>query len=214
MIHLGKTFLKQKKKWIVFIILLILLGFGVYILLPRIDSICFRRKVGTLSGWKEMCNREEAYFLNYDIPDSGEHEEDKFYHPDKEASVFSFDGVAKLDDGVYITGIRGLTDWGMMVRIYSRKNMTLETPQEISGEYKNWKFYLTCQGTEHSDFPYLENLEMAVANKEFAYSVATYLASPAKIGEDGTITLLYHSGENYEREKEVKVHVKCEKVTE
>ena len=70
------------------------------------------------------------------------------FHRQKTDSVFSFDGVVKVDDGLYITGIRGLTDWGMMIRMYSRKNMTLETPQEISGEYKTWDFYLTCKGSE------------------------------------------------------------------
>lgn len=79
MIYLGITFLKQKKKRIVFIVLLILLGAGIYILLPRIDSIVFRKKVGTLNEWREICNQEEASFLNYDIPDSGEQGKDKFY---------------------------------------------------------------------------------------------------------------------------------------
>lgn len=92
--------------------------------------------------------------------------------------------------------------------------MILETPQEISGEYKTWDFYLTCKGAEHSDFPYQENLEMAIANKQFAYSVTTYLVAPDKIGEDGEITLLYHSGKYYKQEKEVKIYVEYEKVTE
>lgn len=211
---MKKTCLKCQKKWIIIPCIFICIGVGIYILLPRIDSILFRKKVGTLNEWREMCNKEETSFLNYDIPDSGEQGKDKFYHPDKEASVFSFDGVVKIDDGLYITGIRGLTDWGMMIRIYSRKNMILETPQEISGEYKIWDFYLTCKGAEHSDFPYQENLEMAVANKQFAYSVTTYLVAPDKIGEDGEITLLYHSGKYYKQEKEVKIYVEYEKVTE
>lgn len=50
--------------------------------------------------------------------------------------------------------------------------------------------------------------------RDFSYPVTTYLAAPAKIGEDGTITLLYHSGENYEREKEVRIYVECEKTKE
>lgn len=57
-------------------------------------------------------------------------------------------------------------------------------------------------------------MEMAVANKRFAYPVTTYLVAPAEIGGDGTITLLYHSGKEYEQEKEVKIRVEYEKVTE
>ena len=55
---------------------------------------------------------------------------------------------------------------------------------------------------------------MLVGNKSFAYPVTTYLSAPDKIGEDGTITLLYHSGKNYERKEEVKIYVECEKITE
>lgn len=129
-------------------------------------------------------------------------------------TVFSFDGVVKVDDGLYITGIRGLTNWGMMIRMYSRKNMTLETPQEISGEYKTWDFYLTCKGAEHSDFPHQENLEMLVGNKSFAYPVTTYLAAPDNINEDGTLTLLYHTGKDYKEQKEITIDVKLLKLDE
>ncbi len=108
---------KQRKFWILVIILLVLMGVGIYVLLPRIDSLLFRKEVGTLDSWKEMCNREDARFLSYDIPDSGEQTKDEFHRPKETDSVFSFDGVVKVDDGLYITGIRGLTDWGMMIRM-------------------------------------------------------------------------------------------------
>ena len=211
---MEKRFWKRYKTWGILICALICTGFVVYILLPQIDSMLFRKEVGTLDSWKELCNREEARFLSYDIPDSGEQTKDEFHRPKETDSVFSFDGVVKVDDGLYITGIRGLTDWGMMIRMYSRKNMTLETPQEISGEYKTWDFYLTCKGAEHSDFPHQENSEMLVGNKSFAYPVTTYLVAPENINEDGTLTLLYHTGKDNKKKKEIKIDVKLLKLDE
>lgn len=211
---MEKRFWKRYKTREILICALICSGFVVYILLPQIDSMLFRKEVGTLDSWKELCNREDARFLSYDIPDSGEQTKDEFHWPKETDSVFSFDGVVKVDDGLYITGIRGLTDWGMMIRMYSRKNMTLETPQEISGEYKTWDFYLTCKGAEHSDFPHQENSEVLVGNKSFAYPVTTYLVAPDNINEDGTLTLLYHTGKDYKEQKEIKIDVKLLKLDE
>lgn len=211
---MEKRFWKRYKTREILICALICSGFVVYILLPQIDSMLFRKEVGTLDSWKELCNREDARFLSYDIPDSGEQTKDEFHRPKETDSVFSFDGVVKVDDGLYITGIRGLTDWGMMIQMYSRKNMTLETPQEISGEYKTWDFYLTCKGAEHSDFPHQENSEVLVGNKSFAYPVTTYLVAPDNINEDGTLTLLYHTGKDYKEQKEIKIDVKLLKLDE
>ena len=135
---------------------------------------------GTLDSWKEMCNREDARFLSYDIPDSGEQTKDEFHRPKETDSVFSFDGVVKVDDGLYITGIRGLTN----------------------------------KGAEHSDFPHQENSEMLVGNKSFAYPITTYLAAPDNINEDGTLTLLYHTGKDYKEQKEITVDVKLLKLDE
>lgn len=211
---MGKNILKQRKVWMFFVILVVVIGVGIYVLLPRMDGMLFRKEVGTLDSWKEMCGQENARFLSYDIPDSGEQTKDEYHQPKATDSVFSFDGVVKVDDGLYITGIRGLTDWGMMIRMYSRKNMILETPQEISGEHKTWNFYLTCKGAEQSDFPHRENSEMLVGNKSFAYPVTTYLAAPDNINEDGTLTLLYHTGKDYKEQKEIKIDVKQLKLDE
>ena len=211
---MGKNILKQRKVWMFFVILVVVIGVGIYVLLPRMDGMLFRKEVGTLDSWKEMCGQENARFLSYDIPDSGERIKDEYHQPKATDSVFSFDGVVKVDDGLYITGIRGLTDWGMMIRMYSRKNMILETPQEISGEHKTWNFYLTCKGAEQSDFPHRENSEMLVGNKSFAYPVTTYLAAPDNINEDGTLTLLYHTGKDYKEQKEIKIDVKQLKLDE
>lgn len=211
---MGKNILKQRKVWMFFVILVVVIGVGIYVLLPRMDGMLFRKEVGTLDSWKEMCGQENARFLSYDIPDSGERTKDEYHQPKATDSVFSFDGVVKVDDGLYITGIRGLTDWGMMIRMYSRKNMILETPQEISGEHKTWNFYLTCKGAEQSDFPHRENSEMLVGNKSFAYPVTTYLAAPDNINEDGTLTLLYHTGKDYKEQKEIKIDVKQLKLDE
>lgn len=211
---MEKNILKRRKVWMFFIILVVVIGVGIYVLLPRMDGMLFRKEVGTLDSWKEMCGQENARFLSYDIPDSGEQTKDEYHQPKATDSVFSFDGVVKVDDGLYITGIRGLTDWGMMIRMYSRKNMTLETPQEISGEHKTWNFYLTCKGAEQSDFPHRENSEMLVGNKSFAYPVTTYLVAPDSIDEDGTLTLLYHTGKDYKEQKEIKIDVKQLKLDE
>lgn len=205
---MNTTFGKRYKIYVILICVFICTGFGIYILSPRIDSILFQKKVGTLNKWEKMCSQGETSFLSYDIPDSGETTQNKFHRPKKTDFVFSFDGVVKIDDGLYITGIRGLTNWGMMIRIYSRKNITLETPKKISGEYKTWNFYLTSKGSENSDFPHQENSEMLVENKLFSYPVTTYLATPNSINEDGTLTLLYHSGKNYKDQKEIQIDVK------
>lgn len=211
---MNKIFWKRYKIWGILICVLICTGFGIYILLPKIDSVLFQKKVGALDKWKEMCSQVDSSFLSYDIPDSGEQTQKEFHQPKKTDSVFAFDGVVKIDDGLYITGIRGLTGWGMMIQIYSRKNMTLETPLEISGDYKTWNFYLTSKGSEHSDFPHQENLEILLGNKPFGYPVTTYLAAPDNIDEDGTLTILYHTGKDYKFQKEIKIDVKLLKLDE
>lgn len=211
---MKKTFWKRYKIWGILLCILIGIGFGIYILLPRMDRMLFQKKAGTLEKWKEMCSQGESSFLSYDIPDSGKQTQNEFHQPKETDSVFSFDGVVKIDDGLYITGIRGLTNWGMMIRIYSRKNMTLETPLEISGEYKTWNFYLTSKGAEHSDFPHQENSETLVGNRLFGYPVTTYLAAPDNIDEDGTLTILYHTGKDYKDQKEIKIDVKLLKLEE
>ena len=102
---MEKRFWKRYKTREILICALICSGFVVYILLPQIDSMLFRKEVGTLDSWKELCNREDARFLSYDIPDSGEQTKDEFHRPKETDSVFSFDGVVKVDDGLYITGL-------------------------------------------------------------------------------------------------------------
>lgn len=206
---MKKMILKRRKMILVSIIIFVVIVFGVYLFLPHLDSMKFRKRVGNLDSWKKMCNQKEERFLSYDLPDGGDTTQEEYHVPKKTDHVFAFDGVLKVDDGLYLTGIRGLTDWGMMIQIYSRKNMTLDMPRKNLGENRMWNFYLTCNGVTENNFPHKESTETLVGNHQFAYAVTTYVAAPAKINADGTITLVYHTGEKYEETKEIKVNVKA-----
>lgn len=121
--------------------------------------------------------------------------------------TFTSNEVIEIDNGVYITGCHGLTDWCVMLHIYSRRDYTLEEPAEMNGDYLNWPFCLTCDGVEDSEFPFVRNTENAIKKTFAGYCTNVFLASPSQIKEDDTITRQYYTGENYSEVKEIEISV-------
>lgn len=210
---MKKYIVKQQRKMLLIIMIFIITAMGIYIYAPGIESLNFRRKVGSLDEWSQYCNNADSSLLMYDSPYWGGGEDGEYttYTPSLEDDVvFSFDGVMKIDDGVYITGLRGLTNWCILLSIYTRKSCMLDAPIEHGDEYRYWSFYVTCEGAGNNSFPFKRNTEDigGMTGKSLkGYSVNVYLAAPKSIGKDSTITLLYNTGKYFDKQKEIRIPV-------
>lgn len=200
-----EKFSKKHKMLLYVVILLLLTAAGSYLFAPHIEGIVFRMKQ-PFEEWTESCRDKSSMLLRYASPYWGGFEEG-VYEPSSDAVVFTSNDVIEIDNGIYITGCHGLTDWCVMLHIYSRSAYTMKEPAQVEGEYLNWPFYMTCNGVEESEFPFVRNTENSIQKAFAGYRTNVFLAAPARIGKDGIITVQYYTGENYSEVKEIEIPV-------
>lgn len=199
------------KKFSLIALIIIIIGICIYFLSPYIDSFVFRIKSGSFDDFKNNISTEESYFLKYDSPYWGGNGEGETYELTENNKVFYSDDVVKIDDGIYITGIKGITKWGMIVRIYSRKDFTLKEPYRLESELLNWPFYLTSANSIGGKFPHLRNTESVLSDAVMGKSAVVYMASPSKL-ENDEIVIYCFDGEKYKNRKEIKIKVSCDEI--
>lgn len=212
---MKEKFVKRHKKALFLIggvVFLVIVG---CLFAPNIDRILCLINPGRLSAdaaKKQMLQKEDTQFFKADNSywSSGS---DSTHVPSEEDVFFRFDKMVKLGDGIYITDGWGLTNWCARVRIYSRNDFTLANPAKLdNGGYANWSFYAQFNGSEENEFPYKRNEEQMLSPSFTGCSANVFLAAPAKINEDDTVTLVYYTGKDFREKKEIKIPVSVERI--
>lgn len=206
---------RHKKSIIIIVVVLLLIIFVGYIFAPNMDGIIFRIDPSnpSVEDIKRNIEDGESEFLQFSNSYWSSNSIGGIHIPSEKDVFFTFDEIVKLDDGIYITDGWGITNWCARVRVYSRKDYMLENPRQMDdGSYSNWPFYIKFRGADKNEFPHKRNMETFLLDAFWGYSSDIFLAAPAKIDEDGTVTLVYHTGKDYSEQKEVKVPVSIQKM--
>lgn len=207
-----KNNLDKRKNKIIGILLILLVFVAVsYIFAPNIESFKYRIKKPGLDAWAKSCSDSKSSLLPYNSPYWGGNKEG-VHETSENDEVFAFNDVIELEDGVYITAGRGLTNWCTLLHIYSRKDLKFRDSKQVDGNTFFWPFYLSAKNVNANDFPHVISTEMSMKRKSLGYVADVYLAAPGEIDEDGTITLIYHSGADYKEQKEIKIPVSSKKL--
>ena len=181
--------------------------------MPHIQAFMLKRKYGSLEQWHETLEREDSLPTNSLL-----HANNDFWGNTSAANykheiaaddiVFTSNDVIKIDNNLYIIGCYGVTDWCMILGLYSRGGQFQKYTTTFQDEVYNWNFFTYAQDAEETKFPFKKNREMYT--NSLNYTNAVLLSAPRKIKGDNSFTLVYRSGEDFKEAKQITICVQSE----
>lgn len=198
--------MKSKKVFIWLVIISLIMIVIYFSIQPYTAGILHKRRFGSIDRWTNRVSRKDTWYWtepgNYGANDTVQ------YVPTKLDKAFVSNEVHKIDDNFYIVGCNGVTNWFMWLGIYSYKDFINDLP---SGPDDLWKYKIVCVGSEKSIYPDKYNTMGLPESKLVGYASDTILASPQQI-IDNHIMLKVYYGDNYEKEKIIKIKVKTKDI--
>ena len=114
----------NKKKITIVVVILILILFlgaiGVWLAFPYIANLKVRNRYGNMKSWTDYLKKEEAYF-GADTYWNGELSKFRYSPRDEDVAYIS-NKVYKVHDGLYLVGVRGVSNWKIILSFYSAEN--------------------------------------------------------------------------------------------
>lgn len=130
----------------------------IFIFTPHFQSFMFKRKFGSLEQWHETLKREDSLPTNSLL-----HANNNFWGDTSAINykhevatddiVFTSNEVIKIDNDLYIIGCYGVTDWVMILGLYSRGDQFQRHTTTFRDEVYNWNFFIHALDAEETKFP-------------------------------------------------------------
>ncbi len=178
--------------------------------MPYIQAFMFKRTHGSLEQWHKTLEREDSLPTNSLL-----HANNNFWGNTSAVNykheiaaddiVFTSNDVIKIDNNLYIIGCYGVTDWVMILGLYSRGDQFQEHTTIFQDEVYNWNFFVHALDAEETEFPFKKNRE--IYTNSLNYNNAIFLSAPRKIGDDNSFTLVYRSGADFKETKRITIRV-------
>ncbi|MFU0799516.1 MAG: hypothetical protein ACFWUE_02430 [Xylanivirga thermophila] len=121
----------------------------------------FKRKYGSLEQWHGKLEREDSLPTNSLL-----HANNDFWgntsatnYKHKIATddiVFTSNDVIKIDNNLYIIGCYGVTDWCMILGLYSRGGRFQKHTTIFQDEVYNWNFFIHALDAEETDYIFFQ----------------------------------------------------------
>lgn len=192
----------MKTKKIIKIIISIILIAIIYLFLPYFSILQIQGGMGDLEHWKGIVLR------TWDNPTSLGFSPDQKREPQANDIVFYSDKVIHLTDDLYMIGCYGVTDWGMLVYVLSRRDFYI-CPKIIKVDsYVGWTHKIVCKEANNNPYVSISN-QFSPSFELLAYIGLTTIPSPTSI-EDGKITFLISGYKDTDYVKEVIIDVETD----
>lgn len=149
------------------VVFLLLCYTFIFFLMPHIQAFMLKRKYGSLEKWHEKLEREDSLPTNsllYANNDFWGNTSAANYKHEIAADdiVFASNDIIKVDNNLYIIGCYGVTDWCMILGLYSRGGQFQKHTTIFQDEFYNWNFFIHALDAEETEFPFQDLMFISV----------------------------------------------------